>query len=56
MLIVIWGKTYVLLVRGMPKGKGCKGHGKSKSKSRRSRNYFHCHKEGHFRRDCLERK
>ncbi|KAH9754460.1 hypothetical protein KPL71_015451 [Citrus sinensis] len=46
-----------LMARGRPEkreGKG-KKQGRSKSKQKQLK-CFHCHKEGHFKRDCPERK
>ncbi|TXG52803.1 hypothetical protein EZV62_021972 [Acer yangbiense] len=48
-----------LNVRGRTEKKNSsrKGRGKSRSKSRaKGKRCFHCDKDGHFRRDCLERR
>ena len=51
------GNSEGLQVRGrQPKRDQSKARGKSRSKSKGKRNCWHCHKEGHLRRNCPERK
>ena len=51
------GNSEGLQVRGrQPKRDQNKARGKSRSKSKGKRNCWHCHKEGHLRRNCPERK
>lgn len=50
-----------LMVRGRPETRSDKRNPRSRSRSKSKNKYtegkcFHCHKEGHFRRDCPERK
>ena len=45
------------MARGRPEKRESKGNKQSRSKSKqRNLKYFHCYKEGHFKRDCPEMK
>ena len=51
------GEGESLMVRGRNlKRNDRQGRKKSTFKSRNSKKCYYCHKEGHFRKDCLERK
>lgn len=46
-----------LMARGRPEKRESKGKKQDRSKStQKNLKCFHCHKEGHFKRDCPERK